>query len=1005
MQFQDSLPSNNTSILKTHPNTMKSQQLISKTSNSIYSSRRVNKGFAAMFAAALAMGLGAGSLIAQGPYYPQVNPLGGGAFVPNGKPVLSSPDLNAIESKIAALFPTKTLIVPASPLGKFAASVVEYAAAVKALSTDVANGAGPVGVTFSTLAAEIATYRNAQAPDAFGALAQGVIASGSGTKVAQLSAAAAAAAGANPTQIGSPDYQLFLNKIGADAALSADLDTVVASILTGSVSTSLGASAVQPASVSTLLGNAVSAANLAPILAPAKKALIEDIATGAVAALLASPQLNKAANLDFATQALTIPSGTVDLEDMVAKIRVATGAMTAIQAGAIAQGALRNAVNRNATGYMDIKAGLLANTYSNDLVDAFAGYSAPTLVVTTALVGAYNPAAVAAAGSLKFTASAGTIVKDVLTVAAPGTGAVAQNIVARAAAAGQTQASAIAIATTNAAGVAGTTAADIVAGVITGAQIGNAGLVAKAVASNAANLNAVQAPLIAGAAISAAAAVSTATNKSDAYADIAYNVGFALKSGLAADDPRRTAAVTAMVQQIALAGAGKPTYIAVVGALAGNGALNAAAIRTAGLAADGTYNAGANSVLVTGPIDAGATLVAALLPLSLNELGAYAATTSALSTAGTADRDRALLYAATLAHPSDVVGALAAVITKSASAPAATLTRDAISASRTKQANLAVAGDVAAFIRTNGLATDIQAYIGEKVVSNPSFVADIATAGTVSIPTFSHFVAHAIAFNAPKQAYLAATGILQHSLITATAGVAGVDKLAMGDRPAAVAAISAALATGIIENADPLSLSVADRRIALRDAVKFTVTALGPTHSVYNAQPGFPLLADSNFQRSDGGVGTFTTGPAKGVAGAVTGFVAQLAKPGAVSLVDQNFIDITTALSAISAAVGSGGFNIDIAQAAAQAIGWVSGQVAPAGVAAAIANAVFAGYAPGATLVQLTNAATFGLTQANGGGVGAVPGAGAAGLRQTTLDPYYSHKSASGNPVSNILSL
>ena len=72
---------------------------------------------------------------------------------------------------------------------------------------------------------------------------------------------------------------------------------------------------------------------------------------------------------------------------------------------------------------------------------------------------------------------------------------------------------------------------------------------------------------------------------------------------------------------------------------------------------------------MTGPIDAGATLVAALLPLSLNELGAYAATTNALSTAGTADRDRALLYAATLAHPSDVVGALAVAITKSALAP------------------------------------------------------------------------------------------------------------------------------------------------------------------------------------------------------------------------------------------------------------------------------------------------------------------------------------------------
>lgn len=426
--------------------------------------------------------------------------------------------------------------------------------------------------------------------------------------------------------------------------------------------------------------------------------------------------------------------------------------------------------------------------------------------------------------------------------------------------------------------------------------------------------------------------------------------------------------------------------------MAGNGSLNAAYIRTAGLAADLALNANANN----GPITAGAALVTALFPYTLNELAAYAATTAALATPGTADRDRALLYAATLAHPSDVVGALAAVITKSALAPAATLTQDAISAARTKQANLAVAGEVAGFIKTNGLATDIQAYIGAKVLENPSFVADIATAGTVSIPKFSHFVAHAIAFNAPQQAYLAAAGILQHSLITATTGTPGVDKLLLGDRPAAVAAISAALTTGIVENRD---LSVADKRIALTNAVRSTVTALGPTYTAYNAQSG---TAAASFRTSNGGVGTFTTGPAKGVAGAVTGFVAQLVNAGdtVVSL------DITKALTAISAAVGSGGFKLDIAQAAAQAFGWVSGQVAPAGVATAIANAVHSGYTPGYTLAQITNAANFGLAQANGGiGVGARPGAGAGGLRWTTSDPFYSHKSASGDPVSPILSL
>jgi len=975
---------------------MKSQQLLTKSTNSIFSGRRARKGLAAIFAAALVMGLGAGSAFAQGQYYPQVDPLGGGTFEPNGRSVFGDPELKAIEAKLAILSPTKTLIIPA-PTGKSAASAGEYAAAVSALATDVANSVGPVGITFSTLAAEIAQFRVTQAGSALGALAEGIIASASATMAAQLAEAGGAAAAADPIKIGTSDYTLFLNTIGAYALLSSDLDTVVASILTGSVSTPLGASAVDPTKVNGLLAKALAAGNLAPGLPAAvvgiRKALIEDIASASVAAILASPALNRPANLDSATQALTIPSGTVDLEDMVAKIQVATVGMTDIQAGAIAQGALRNTVNRNSAGYADIKTGLANNAYSDDLVDAFAGYF--NLGSTNGLVDSYDDAAVAAAGSLKFVASAGNIVKAVLLRANLGPGAAAQNIVASGAAAAQTQASAVAIATTNAAGFGGATPADIVAGVITGANVGNAGLAARAVASFPANKTTVKAPLIAAAAIKAAAAAATAANKSDAYADIAFNIGFALKSGSAANNIQRGYAVTAMVQEIvtaASAGSVAPTYIAVVGAMAGNGSLNAAYIRTAGLAADLALNANANN----GPITAGAALVTALFPYTLNELAAYAATTAALATPGTADRDRALLYAATLAHPSDVVGALAAVITKSALAPAATLTQDAISAARTKQANLAVAGEVAGFIKTNGLATDIQAYIGAKVLENPSFVADIATAGTVSIPKFSHFVAHAIAFNAPQQAYLAAAGILQHSLITATTGTPGVDKLLLGDRPAAVAAISAALTTGIVENRD---LSVADKRIALTNAVRSTVTALGPTYTAYNAQSG---TAAASFRTSNGGVGTFTTGPAKGVAGAVTGFVAQLVNAGdtVVSL------DITKALTAISAAVGSGGFKLDIAQAAAQAFGWVSGQIAPAGVATAIANAVHSGYTPGYTLAQITNAANFGLAQANGGiGVGARPGAGAGGLRWTTSDPFYSHKSASGDPVSPILSL
>ena len=144
---------------------------------------------------------------------------------------------------------------------------------------------------------------------------------------------------------------------------------------------------------------------------------------------------------------------------------------------------------------------------------------------------------------------------------------------------------------------------------------------------------------------------------------------------------------------------------------------------------------------------------------------------------------------------------------------------------------------------------------------------------------------------------------------------------------------------------------------------------------------------------------------AKGVAGGVTGFVAQMVKPGDTTI----STDVTTALSAIQAAVGSGNFGNDIVQAAAQAYGWVSGQVSNAGVISAIANSVNTGYLPSAAhLAKYINVATFGMAQANGGGVGAVPGAGAAGLRDLVTNPgapYYDNHSASGLPVSNIFTL
>lgn len=984
MQMHFNLPSINTSNTNTHPNNMKSQQILSKSSIFSAPQRRVGKSFAVMFAAALALGMSAQSLLAQGSYYPQTIGTGGAPFEPNGVPVTSDPNLNAIEVKLGILSPLKTLIVP-FPTGKTAASAAEYAAAVKAVATDLANGVVFPGASLNTLAAEVAKYRSSQVADALGAIADGVIASGSGTKAAQLNGVASAAAAANPTQIGSANFALFLNKIAANAALNGDVDTIVASVLNGAVSTSLGASALQPTSVNTLLLNAILAQNAGPGTNAAKKLLIEDIGSAAVAAIVAAPALNSAPNLDQATAALTIPSATVNLNDMILKITSAVGAPTTIQLGAIAVGALRNPVNQNPASYLTIKTAV-GGAYATDLVDSFAVFNVGAPGNATGLVtGGKDAAAVAAAGSLKFPGSAGAIVKDSLIAAASGVPAVRQNIVARAAA--SSQSSALAIATANAAGFGGATPADIVAGAITGGQIKDAGVISKAVVNIPANL-AAPGP-IATAAIDAAEAASPVTR--DAYADIAYNMAFVLKLAGGVGDARSSAATTAMVNAL---NSGADSFIPVIAALAGNGGANASAIKGAGLAADLVVNAGANAT----PINDGAALTASLLGFGpYNPTASYHATLTALAltpTQTTANdlRNRALLYAASLGNSTDAVAGLAAAI-KETGVSAATLTQDAISANRSKQSGLSVASEVAVYMKLNGLAgTNIQAFIGEKLLANPTLVSDIATAGTVVIPNFANFISHAVAFHTPSQAYQSVATIINHSQIS-RAGV-----LALGDRPAAIAAITAGTVTGIIENRD---LSVTDKRNALRDAVRSTVQAVVSTS--YNSVSAIP------FRRSDGTPGGFSVAvPAnsKGVAGAITGFVAQTTQ----ALDTTVTLDVTTALQAAAAAVGSGGFNYDIAQAAGQAFGWVSGAANAAAVAAPgqaadlIAAAIFAGYGVGPTntYAAIRNAVDFGLNEAAGGT--GLPGAGARGL-SSVPGLFYQHKSASGVPVSNIFTL
>ena len=213
-------------------------------------------------------------------------------------------------------------------------------------------------------------------------------------------------------------------------------------------------------------------------------------------------------------------------------------------------------------------------------------------------------------------------------------------------------------------------------------------------------------------------------------------------------------------------------------------------------------------------------------------------------------------------------------------------------------------------------------------------------------------------------------------------------------------AILAALTTGILE---ATQLSAADRKSSLQGVVIESVKAL--VNPLFNG----PV---ANFAQSNGTVGGSSLTFPKGVAGGITGFVAQMVNPADTTI----SADVTNALFQASYNAGlltGTAYTLDIAQAAGQAYGWVSGitainnPAAAAAVSSAIANAVRNGY-PVLALANIQNAVDFGISQANGGVGAAVPGVGAGGLRDIIFNPaapFYDHHSAQGRPVSNIFSL
>ena len=108
------------------------------------------KSSSALFAAAIAAGLSAASVLAQG-YYP-----------PSDSPIDTNPNMAAIATRLAALAPTATLRVPvpALPAGLHIATDAEIALALGAAVADEIDGT-PIGggVSLAGLIVEISKYR------------------------------------------------------------------------------------------------------------------------------------------------------------------------------------------------------------------------------------------------------------------------------------------------------------------------------------------------------------------------------------------------------------------------------------------------------------------------------------------------------------------------------------------------------------------------------------------------------------------------------------------------------------------------------------------------------------------------------------------------------------------------------------------------------------------------------------------------------------------------------
>jgi hypothetical protein len=1020
---------------------------------------------AALAGVALASILSSASVYGQGAYYP-VNPPGTLNYT--GITIHSNANLQALQNKLQSLYGTTVTLQVPIPTGETAPTTAQYSATVAAVVNDVLSGLdAPYGITLASLSNEAVAWNLAARQTTAQAIAQQVITydlanSTAAQAITDLATVTTALGISQPTNIDS-----IVPSILGQAQANSSTAPGIAAITTAAI-VQIPTDLTRIASITHSGLAALSSANLSNL--QKEEYFVSQNGTGLIYSLLTSTaatnnpsviqtvvsQVTNSNSLSLAGNSLPLI-----LESAEMAVNTTTPYPTYNALAAVANGALLSQSSSSATiqttlqtyapaGQQPGLPGSYTVTYSQYIGGVVGGYNAGGSQSAFATYVSSNPtlADAAVAGAVnKGSVTPATLLQTALT---NGTGAasdpnpaniVAEAILANVGGATSTILGAINTTTHTPYGT-GVTFGQVALGGAEGAQIQNIGNVVQTIVQyTASSLTALPSATVNSVVSNAIDGANNAGN-SGAFGDIVYK---------AEVEARNTSGISASLVQTAIteiAIDGGLPYIAPIAAAAGDAyGANRSAIQGAAAA-----NLTGNNLTAA---QDGLALVQSLQTSSTTK---FTATLSAFNTAAgqtdAADGIRADLYAALMANPSEYDADLAAALKQSqtSNTPAVsstTLLADANNAIRginaSLTANLQMVDTVVTHIQNEALGVgasgvgDLFDFVTHQIVINSSLTNDIVIAATVVDPDHAHYVATAAAFQAPLTVSSSVASIFEYAQITnphplvltnasSGQGVAPTGKTFPGtfgvivDQPAAAAAITAGLTTGILE----ANLSTANTQTALSATVAAAVAASitqngtnlqGPTYPFNN-----PGDTTKQFQQSTGASITAASGARTvGAAGAITGFVAEVTTSG------QTTISSVTA-AVLTAATGGAAraYALQIAQAAAQAFAWVSGYSTPVttitGAAAGnpvydIAEAIAPSVTGFATLTQLENAVAFGINQAEGG----VIGAGALGLNATGLNAgngsltvaaqlnnpgsFYLHRSATGTPVTDIFNL